>query len=214
MKKTPYTTFLDLIAPHYCYFCGKIGKLWCDDCQKHNNFSVNYIKNNKKPLDYEFYISQRDGILKTIVDVYKFNNIKQYADILGKILADSLGANKITTNKQDVIIVPIPTVRRHIRERGYDHIKLLSESFCYWSGLTYQMALSRLTTDRQRGASAKDRRLQAKKAFKVFTDIKPDIEYILLDDIKTTGSTLDEAAKVLRNNGATKVAAIYILKQE
>lgn len=61
---------------------------------------------------------------------------------------------------------------------------------------------SRLTTDRQRGASAKDRRLQAKKVFKVFTDIKPDIEYILLDDIKTTGSTLDEAAKVLRNNAA------------
>lgn len=73
----------------------KSAKLWCDDCQKHNNFSVNYIKNNKKTTRLRILHKPKRWYFKTIVDDYKFNNIKQNADILGKILADSLEPTRL-----------------------------------------------------------------------------------------------------------------------
>lgn len=212
MKKTLVSTFFDYFAPHYCYFCGRIGSLYCEECQKLEKSQGFYIKNSKTVFNFEFYIAQRDGILRQIVDDYKFNNIRQNQIIIAKILANSF-APYIGKDK-NYVVLPIPTVRKHIRERGYDHIELLCDSFCELTGLKSARLLTRATKSRQRGSSAKKRREQASKAFILRLPVEKNYHYMLLDDIKTTGSTLEEAAKLLRKNGATKISAIYILKQE
>lgn len=212
MKKTLVSTFFDYFAPHYCYFCGRIGSLYCEECQKLEKSQGFYIKNSKTVFNFEFYIAQRDGILRQIVDDYKFNNIKQNKNVLAEILAKSFIPHMKKGEKY--VVVPIPTARRNIRERGFDHIKLLTKEFCAITGLDSAEVLDRAANSRQRGANAKKRREQASKAFLANQPIDKNVHYIILDDIKTTGSTLEEAAKLLRKNGATKISAIYFLKQE
>ena len=67
----------------------------------------------------------------------------------------------------------------------------------------------------QRGADFKTRQIQAKKSYKFIGErLSQDKIYVILDDIRTTGATLNSIAKILRKNGAKEIWAFYLLQQE
>jgi predicted amidophosphoribosyltransferase len=101
--------------------------------------------------------------------------------------------------------VPIPTITPHIRERGYDHTLLVARFVAHKRKLPLTPLLSRQTNTMQRGASKSLRRKQAAHAFMLRGYIDPSLTYLLLDDIVTTGATLDAAAKMLKEAGAKHV---------
>lgn len=215
MEKTYLDKLMDIISPDYCYFCGKIGDIACPGClNKQNNKGYSVETSAKSGILREIFVSDRDGVLRKIVDDYKFMNMKRNYRLLAVIFSRVLLENIPFSSRDKIILVPIPTAKNHIRERGFDHIDLLVDEISKITGIRVEKVLQRSAGGRQRGASAKKRAEQAARAFKTNIELDPKKIYLLVDDIKTTGSTLNEAAKVLQKAGAKKIWVSYILKQK
>ena len=112
----------------------------------------------------------------------------------------------------DAIIVPVPTSRSHVRERGYDHTVLLARYIAKSRRLQCEQPLVRTTSTTQRHASAVERHKQAKAAFAV-KGITKHVPYVLVDDVVTTGATIKYAAQALLDAGASQVWVAVVARQ-
>ena len=126
-----------------------------------------------------------------------------------------------TRENRKIVLVPLPTIRRHIRERGFDHTLRLCfelEDFLQkrLEGLgvkvEYQDLLVRKNKTVQVGKEKKERMRQAEKAYGIREGIKIENRtlYILVDDVTTTGASLAAAKKILQTN---RVWAAVLMKE-
>lgn len=214
---------LSIIAPHYCCWCGKIGSLLCADC-KYDITSEPYEgcvpcgslisgANNLCHLCRPAYssawcVGDRRESLQRLIGLYKFqrtySGYRQLAELLDERLP-VLPAN--------VVIVPIPTIPSHIRERGYDHMVMIAKRFAKQRGLKVEQALTRTTNTVQRQSGRLERKKQASRAFYCPVTLSDDTTYLLLDDVVTTGATVEYAARCLRRAGAGDVWVATIARQ-
>lgn len=107
----------------------------------------------------------------------------------------------------DYTLVPLPTINRHIRERGFDHIGLI----CKKTGLPVERALVRNKNTVQVGASLEQRREQAKQAY-LLNSVNLNKNYLLVDDVWTTGSSMMAAANLMREAGVKNLAICAIAR--
>lgn len=114
----------------------------------------------------------------------------------------------------DALIVPIPTATIRLRRRGYDHTRLLARQLSRLLGLPYATALARLGQSRQVGTKRTERISQLAGAFYVKNaGLIKGAHILLVDDVVTTGATLEEAARTLKRAGAKTVdAAVFAQK--
>ena len=103
------------------------------------------------------------------------------------------------------VFVPIPTTSAHIRERGYDHTLLVARQLGHLRRLPVMQVLRRRNSLIQHRAPRRERLLQATTAFRVDGYINPKAIYILIDDVITTGSTITQAALLLKTAGAQTI---------
>ena len=209
-----------LLAPHYCCSCGAVGSLLCQYCKYdiiHDSFEAcilchklaqpwqNSCTSCKTAFTKAWCAGSRSEGLKELLNRYKFERARAaYAP-----LADLLHAT-LPTLPDDMVIVPVPTIAPHIRERGYDQTVLLAQQLARTRGAAYAPLLRRKTNSVQRGASRKQRIQQAEQAFKADNCTG---RYLVIDDITTTGSTLDAATKVLLAAGAAEVWVAVVAVQ-
>lgn len=216
MKKNLFTSFLDFFAPNYCYFCQKIGDLICDDCLESQDFKTQtiYRKSPNRP-SREFFLGDFEGKIAEILDDLKFQNKKENALLLAKILASALEKNSDFADlKKDMILVPAPTSEKHIRQRGFAHSELISKNLAEFLKIQNQEIIIREKNLVQKGASAKLRKSQAEKSYFLKGEVDRNAIYVIFDDIRTTGSTIDAISKLLFEAGAREVWAIYVVRQK
>ena len=126
-----------------------------------------------------------------------------------------------TRENRKIVLVPLPTIRKHIRERGFDHTLRLCfelEDFLQkrLEGLgvkvEYQDLLVRKNKTVQVGKEKKERMRQAEKAYGIREGIKIENRtlYILVDDVTTTGASLAAAKKILQTD---RVWAAVLMKE-
>lgn len=222
VKSTMVDELLGWLAPHYCCSCAEIGSLLCESC-KYDIVSEQVgsclfcgkpsspnstCKSCCSPCERSWYAGDRSGGLERLINQYKFSYARAAAVPLGEVLTASL-----PKLPRETIIVPVPTVRAHIRQRGYDHAFLLAQCVAGQLGLPVRRLVVRRTATAQRGASRKQRLAQAKAAFKINGEVTPGIPYLLIDDVVTTGATMTYAAKALRSAGAMTVWAAAVARQ-
>lgn len=120
-----------------------------------------------------------------------------------------------------IVLVPLPTIQKHIRERGFDHTLRLCfelETFLqkrlddFGISVEYQSLLVRKNKAVQVGKEKKERLRQAEKAYGIQEGIKIENKtlYILVDDVTTTGASLAAAKKILQ---ADQVWAAVLMKE-
>lgn len=203
---------LKFIIPHYCCRCQKIGSALCQDCV---NYIISQRKNDPKLTNCRVSglkwrcFGWREGLLEKIVDDYKFNLKRELAFPLAQFLASQLG-DLIGRN---VIVVSIPTTRRHNRQRGFDHMGLVGTELAKLINGIYRPVLRRASQVSQRGLIRSDRLKNAQKSFCVDDQLDKKATYLIIDDVWTTGSTILAANNLLREHGAKKVQAIVICRQ-
>lgn len=207
-------TLLGIVAPHHCYGCQKTGTLLCDNCKYNienepfgrcirclglSGVSGICERCADAPYSQVWCIGERRDVVEQLIDGYKFYNALDAARMLGTIMADTL-----PDIPPDACFVPIPTIATHVRQRGYDHTREIVRVLRRRCGCRSEYVLRRKTQTVQRGASRVKRLQQAKQAFRVDTNtqINPTVPYILVDDVYTTGATIDAAAHLLREAGA------------
>lgn len=206
-------TLINLIFPHYCCACGKIGALLCDRC-RNDIISDGYgmcvicrlpvqstealCKSCHASYSRAWCVAAHEGSIRRLISDFKFERVKAAGQLLGSLLADAT-----PELPADVTIVPVPTVAQHIRQRGYDHCALIARSFADAKKVQYAEVLSRQSSATQRGAGRRDRLTQAKNAFAVARPVTGTV--VLVDDVFTTGATLRYAAEKVREAGASDV---------
>ena len=120
-----------------------------------------------------------------------------------------------------IVLVPLPTIRKHIRERGFDHtlrlcfeLEQVLQKKLKGSGISveYQSLLWRKNKTVQVGKEKKERVKQAEKAYGIYEGVKLDMNtlYILVDDVTTTGASLAAAKKILQTD---RVWAAVLMKE-
>ena len=214
VKITMIERVLQIVAPHPCSGCAKVGSVLCDDC-KYDIISEPFMGcilcgrpeisgicvAHDSSIARAFTVSSRTGSLEAAINRLKFQNTKAAAGTLAELLHTSL-----PLLPSDIQIVPIPTVRSHIRQRGYDHVALIVRHLAAFRGVPITQALRRKSNATQHTVGKKERIAQSKQAFTLSEASKNALSgqlVLLVDDIVTTGSTLQSAAKLLHEAGAT-----------
>jgi len=133
--------------------------------------------------------------------------------VLADIEAIVRGSPHVADFVRDAIIVPVPLHPRKERERGYNQTALLAEAFARAAGGTTRVEslLKRvIDTPSQTAFDRQARRENLKNAFALRsgTTLTPASPYILIDDVFTTGSTLNSCAGVLRRAGALNLRVV------
>lgn len=109
----------------------------------------------------------------------------------------------------DFIVVPTPTASSRVRQRGYDQANVIARYLARRHNVTYVRLLARLGQAHQVGASRSERVEHLKNAFRpIKTHRIHGAHIVLIDDVCTTGATLESAARALRKAGAKRVDAL------
>lgn len=211
---------LSVVAPHLCSGCGKIGTAFCERCKydiKEMPFSGCLLckrasedgicSSHETAYNQAWIVGERQGGLQRLVGGFKFQNMKAAAENLAELLDE-----RLPPLPADTVVVPIPTAPAHIRERGYDHMLLVAQYFAFIRGLPLSQVIGRNTMATQHHANRQARIVQAQSAFRVIGDVL-SVPYLLLDDVVTTGSTVAEASRALKEAGARSVWVGAIARQ-
>jgi ComF family protein len=154
------------------------------------------------------------GVLRDAIHNLKYRDKPQLARPLAKLLADYAKAHASKFNDLQfdaVIAIPMHPSRR--RQRGYNQAERIASAFSKELDVKIETSVIKRSrnTKSQVGLSARER---AKNLTDAFTIPTPEITlgktYLLIDDVTTTGATLDECAKALKAAGAEAVYALTL----
>ena len=211
VKNTTIKNPLDLICPHTCIGCGAVGEVLCECCK--NNIlaeHLNYCPVCKRltpdgdckhcALPPCFMVGWRDELVFELVEEFKYHSVRALGDVLAELLD-----NVLPEIDGKVAIVPLPTIKKHVRERGFDHMQKIAEKLAKRRGWKVEKLFRRAKNTVQVGANRDVRLVQAAKAYELVGQVQPDVTYLILDDVWTTGASMKAVTKKLQRAGALKV---------
>ncbi|MDX1765653.1 MAG: phosphoribosyltransferase family protein [Candidatus Saccharimonadales bacterium] len=147
--------------------------------------------------------------LKRLLAKFKFERQRAAARILAQLLDD-----RLPYFKQKPLVTFVPTATSRVRQRGYDHSRLLAEELAKLRGWKCLRLLARAGQSRQVGSLRRARKKQLAGAYRAIRkQLIKNQEILIIDDISTTGATLNETARVLRRAGARQVNAALIARK-
>lgn len=213
-------TTLSLIAPHVCVSCGEEGAVLCKSCalslptlpsicyvcaKATKNHAACSSHNNKYSPEAVYIASDYADEIKKVISAYKF----EYKRSVAKDLAFYM--NEIIPLLDDeVVITYVPATGGHIRERGFDNMRLLAREVSKLQKRTLCSTLTRVTSVTQKGSDKNTRKKQLVGAFRA-TNVQGK-SILLVDDVVTTGATIEACTKLLIEAGAKHVVAAVIAR--
>lgn len=214
---------LQLFAPFDCLGCQKEGALVCHDCQtlmplptracykclrQAPSAACDDCKGQTE-LSAVWVASSYKAASVQLVGRLKFARTQAAASIIARIMDD-----RLPSFPSDTVVVHVPTATQRVRQRGYDQAQLIAHEVARFRELPYQPLLRRLGKTRQVGANRQERLRQLQTAYYC---PRPQLvngkRIILVDDVLTTGATIETAAKVLKSAGAVEVSAVLFAQK-
>jgi ComF family protein len=156
-----------------------------------------------------------DGPLKEAVSMLKYGRKVYVADALGSFMA--IFAETWLDKTEDIVVTPVPLHPKRLQERGFNQSLFMARHVASRLNLEIDfLALRRIkNTASQTGLSRKNRHKNVKDAFQVISpNIFKDRTALLVDDVATTGNTLNEGARVLKMAGAAKVLGLVLARAD
>jgi ComF family protein len=156
-----------------------------------------------------------------VIHAYKYAGVRDLSEPLSALiinsllLLDSAGLNTILEHLRGSTVIPVPLHRKRLLERGYNQASLLAAPIAkFLSGTVNESMLKRSReTEIQAKLKKKERKRNVQGAFTVRKAFKDTIKnVILVDDVTTTLSTLNECAGALKTAGCQKIWGIVIAR--
>ena len=191
------------VAEPLCYSCGKplahAEQEYCPDCRK-----------RKHEFMQGRAVFQYQGPVRGILYRYKYSNRRDYTEYLAQEAIRCYGS---WVRRLDIqMVVAIPLSKKRMRRRGYNQADLFGKKFSELCGLDYDASLlvRVRNTIPQKELSLQERKNNLKNAFKMNKNVVNLERVLLVDDIYTTGSTIDAAALALKQAGVREVYYLCI----
>ena len=187
------------IQPPVCKFCGCPTAQDVERCVSCHGKTFHFTC-NRATFVY-------DELMRDLLHALKFRQNKQIAHSLGK-----LWAKNIAELPADSIIVPLPLHRAKKRERGFNQAEVMASHIAAHCSVQMEDTLIRtIDTPPQSGLHPRQRAENVAGAFAIKKGANPrGKSYLIIDDIYTTGASLNECAKVLKEAGAARVECLTL----
>jgi len=228
---------IEIIKQPFCPECRRpteVGE-FCHPTGDHPQGDDFYCK-NKFSLDGIFICANfGEGVLKEAIHQFKYNGISDIGGILGKLVSGKLASIKLE-NKSGIvpefdIVIPVPLHKKRLRQRGFNQAEILAKEIVkihrgtlrFKAGALNQhiaknILVRKKFTVPQAELDREERLNNLKDVFAVHNVgtrhalSLQDKNILLVDDVTTTGATLEECARVLKQNGARSVWGIVLAK--
>lgn len=137
-----------------------------------------------------------------LIQQLKFNDRLSHARLLGQLLAQKIQHCDVLPQ----CIIPVPLFSKRLRQRGFNQSVELAKPVAQKTGLPMALNLVERVrrTESQTGLDAKQRRKNIKGAFEIVRPV-PYEHVVIIDDVMTTGSTVNEVARILKKSGVRQV---------
>ncbi len=223
---TILNSILNAVFPVKCISCGQTGSDLCIKCLSDGRSAERESANWIFPL-YDY----RDPLVKKALWLFKYKSKKRlaviFAEVIYEKIMEELSDLSVMENFNNVVLIPIPLSKKRYKERGYNQAELIcqelvkidSQAYLRYSvnmppsfKLENNILIKPKETEHQAWIKDRNKRLKnivGSFAVKNAESIKKR-NIILIDDITTTGATLNEAKKTLKQAGARKVIAFTV----
>jgi len=227
------TLFLDSVFPPRCPVCGEIavpsGNRICETCAGELDFvkSPCCLKCGRgifdetqefcydctvrpKSFDYGFALLNYDDRMRESMAQIKYKNRREYIETYGRLISLCYG-RKIKEMHADAL-VPVPVHPQRLRQRGYNQAEILARSIGKHTGLPVRtdILFRNRNTAAQKKLTPDERLKNLAEAFSADAGKRDVRSLILVDDIYTTGSTVEACTRILRSAGAAHVYYLSI----
>ena len=189
-----------------CFYCGKIskdGKI-CAVCKKNNETKIDSI------ITSAIY---DEGPTKEMVHYLKYCGYSDLSCELGELIVERLKYTNYIRTK-NLLVVPVPMHKNREIKRGYNHAELLARYVSKQLDLHGGVALEKVAKRPQQMGLRRDKRMVNLKDSIDCIDCELVLgrEILLIDDVATTGATLNECARALKVAGAKRVYAVEVAR--
>lgn len=220
---------LDILFPRYCVGCRKEGSFICDSCLRSQPLIVPPVCplcgrpqasgilcsdciRWKADIDGIRSPFRFEGVIQQAVYQLKYRNLRSIAPMLAGFIHDFLEMYPI----QGDVLVPVPLHKSRIRERGYNQSTLLAKELVKLSGLPVfpnSLVKHEKSMPQARSANVEERKKNVSGVFSVRDGTLKGKAVILIDDVSTSGATLDACAGVLKEAGAVSVWGLTLARE-
>ncbi len=206
MLKDFFEQFADLIYKQKCVVCGcsKTNEILCKNCLKSVQKLSPFAQRKVQGVNI-FCAFRYESTIKNLIRNFKFNKRKSAAKPAASLLFEYFKRvcreNDLNLNPKNSVLVCIPSHQFRIFQRGYCHTELILKEFSYLTGIKADFSIIKKTknTTPQYKIRADKKAQNVRGAFKVRLNKKyKDKTIILIDDLTTTGATLNEAVCELK----------------
>lgn len=220
---------LDLLFPQRCLGCGKEGAFLCASCRS----SLPRIMPPVCPkcgrpqpsgilcpgcIGWQSSIDgirspfRFDGVIRQAIHQLKYRNLRALALPLAELLRDYIMVNPLPGE----VLVPVPLHNKRLRERGYNQSHLLAQELGKSVSLPVLndcLIRQRHSLPQARTSSVDERRTNVAGAFVCRSHDLRGKQVLLIDDVSTSGATLDACAAALKASGATSVWGLVLARE-
>jgi len=222
--------FLDVLFPPRCVACGEQGAFLCHACvaampralpprcplcwqPERRGEMCGRCAQARPVFEGARTLYLFEGPVREAVHALKYNHLSALARPMGEMMAAYLEAEALPVD----LVVPVPLFGRRERLRGYNQSALLGREVARLCGLPLAeggLARRRDTAPQARSVDAEARRRNVAGAFVADGRWVEGRRVLLIDDVMTTGATLDACAQGLRQAGAASVWALTFARED
>ena len=227
LLKRAADSILDLVFPRTCAVCQGEGSFLHEGCEKAlpvlqqpycrlcaspgAHTTCSWCQNF--PPSYEAIAAPylMDGAVRDLVHSLKYENLRASAPDMGRLMARNLARRQISAD----VLAPVPLHRRRERQRGYNQSLLLAREIAVATGVPARDGLLVRTLDTPPQVSMsghEKRRRNIEGAFECAGDVS-GLKVLLIDDVVTTGATMEACARPLKAAGARSVSGLAFARQ-
>lgn len=206
-------------APYCCVVCGSEGKALCDWClpdavterpsvcyrcdSPTRDYRTCAVCEVTTPIAAAWIVAEYSGAVKQLIRGLKYDRRRGYASVLARLMDDTL-----PYFSESPLVMHVPTASSRRRQRGFDQAELLASALARKRGWLRVSGVRRLDQNRQVGHSRRER---------LANELRFDVngrfagkELILVDDVISTGRSVEQAAHALVAAGARTVRAVAV----
>lgn len=228
-------SLLSLLFPGRCLECGRFGQYFCPDCKKAIKVQENQIcpvcrrqaifgqthfrcRRKTRPEGLTSVFAYR-GIIKQAIQKLKYRRLTDLVEeLIGLTMPELEPHLKLKFFLSDLVLVPVPLYPLRYRRRGFNQAELLGKELAKKLNWGFEPdALRRVKfTQPQAKLKGQERQANVKDAFEFGSMSSgfslPATNFVIFDDVWTTGSTVKECVRVLKKAGAKKVWGLTLAR--